>query len=120
MKLVREPILDTDREAIRTRLTSAIRESVTEAQITSLCDIPALLAEIKQLLRIEADNRREFADLLAAARSALADLDDCHAKLLMQLRVVVDLHRDITADELTAWARVTTNPDPNRKEALTN
>jgi len=120
MKFVHVPILDTDREAIRARLDCAIRTSVTEAQITSLCDIPALLAEIKQLLRTEENNRREFADLLAAARSALVDLDECHADSLMQLCVVVGLHRDITANELTAWRHVTPNPDPDRKEALTN
>jgi len=120
MKLVRVPILDTDCEAVRARLNCAIRGSVTEAQITSLCDIPALLAEIKQLLRTEENNRREFADLLATARAALADLDGRHAESLMQLRVVVGLHRDITADELTAWRRVTTNPNSDRKEALTN
>ena len=120
MKLVRVPILDTDRAAIRARLDCAIRMPVTEAQISSLCDIPALLAEIKQLLRTEENNRREFADLLAAARAVLAAVDDCHAEPLMQLHVVVGLHRDITADELTAWRHVTTNPDPDRKEALTN
>ena len=104
MKLVRVPILDTDRAAIRARLDCAIRTPVTEAQIGSLCDIPALLAEIKQLLRTEENNRREFADLLAAARAALADLDGCHAESLMQLHVVVGLHCDITAEELDQWS----------------
>ena len=129
MKYVRVPNLDIDREAIRARLKCAIRESETEAQITALCDIPALLATLDELRYIEEANRREFADLLAAARTALTDLDERQATSVVMLHALVNLHRDITAEELDAWrpwsqsteaTPVNTNHDPDRKEALTN
>ena len=129
MKYVRVPSLDLDREAIRARLKCAMRDSQTEAQITALCDTPALLATLDELRLIEEANRRGFADLIAAARVALADLDERQATSLVMLHAVVNLHRDITAEELDAWrpwsqsaeaTPVNKNHDLDGKEALTN
>ena len=69
----------------------------------SLVDIPALLAEIENLLRRESQHRYEFADLLAAARDALSVADKGDRAVLAGLGGVVDLYRDITADELDEW-----------------
>ena len=117
MKLVRIPILIVDRRAVRARLDIALHEHTDEAAMHSLVDIPALLAEIENLLRHENQHRYEFADLLAVARDVLAAPDRGHFVALSQLGAVVDLYRDITADELDEWRGWI---DPNRKEALTN
>ena len=117
MKLVRIPTLIVDRHAVRARLDIALHKHTDEAVTDSLVDIPALLAEIENLLRHENRHRYEFADLLATARDVLSAADRGHCAALSGLGGVVDLYRDITADELDQWRGWT---DPNRKEALTN
>jgi len=117
MKLVREPEPTLNQDAIRARLHVAIRECVPEAAVDSLVDIPALLAEVNQLLRLESDTRREFADLLAASRQALDAPDIGRSQQLTPLCVVVGLHDEITPQQLDAWGAHTTT-DPDQKEAL--
>ena len=114
MKLVRTPTLIVDRPAVRARLHDAIHKHSDEAVMDSLVDIPALLAEIENLLRHENQHRYEFADLLAAARAVLAAADGDERAALTRLDVVVDLHGDITADELDTWRGWTA---PTREEA---
>jgi hypothetical protein len=117
MKLVRMPTLIVNRGAVRARLDIALHAHTDESVIDSLVDIPALIAEIENLLRHESQHRYEFADLLAAARDVLSAADRDHFAALSRLAGVVDLHRDITVDDLDEWRGWT---DPNRKEALTN
>ena len=112
MKLVRRPTLIADRGAVRARLDIALHQHTDEAVMDSLVDIPALLAEIENLLRHESQHRYEFADLLAAARDVLSAADSGHFTALSRLGGVVDLYRDITADDLDEWRGWT---DPNRR-----
>lgn len=114
MKLVRTPTLIVDRHAVRARLNNAIHKHTDEAVMDSLVDIPALLAEIENLLRHESQHRYEFADLLAAARAVLATAEGDGRIALSRLGGVVDLHRDITTDELDNWRGWTA---PTRREA---
>lgn len=105
MRLVRKPEpLATDVEAVRARLRLATRGPVTDAALDSLVDIPALIAEIGQLQRADESTRREFAELLAAARAVLPTLIDDHSEQAMTLCVVVGLHHEITPEELDQWS----------------
>lgn len=104
MKLVREPEPLLDVEAVRARLRLATREPLTETALDALVDIPGLIAEIGQLLRVEESTRREFAELLAATRAVLPTLVDDHSEPAMTLCVVVGLHREITPEELDQWS----------------
>jgi len=118
MKLVREPGPLLDLDAIRARLRLATHQLLTDAVLDSLVDIPGLLAEIRRLMRIEECTRREFAELLAAARAALPALEGIHTDQAVSLRVVVGLHHEITPQELDLWSG--NEVEPQRKEALNN
>ena len=94
-------------------------------------EVIGLLAEMKRLMRIERDHRREFADLLAATRDALAATDEGDRFALLGLRSEADRQREITAEELAEWRgwsdamepcseSSNQDSDPDRKEALTN
>ena len=122
MKHVRRYAPDLDVEAVKLRLDVATqrriydREAVTDLRV----DVISLLAEIKRLMRIERDHRREFADLLGATRDALAATDAGDRFALLGLRSEVDRQREITAEELAEWRgwsdlltprHETTNPD---------
>ena len=85
MMLVRIPTLIVDRHAVRARLDIALHEHADETVIDSLLDIPALLAEIENLLRHESQHRYEFADLLAAARCFLSAAHRDHSAALSGL-----------------------------------
>jgi hypothetical protein len=115
MKLIREPELFLDLDAVRARLGLTMHQPLTETVLDSLVDIPGLLAEIGQLLRTEESTRREFAELLAAVRAALPALDGDHTYQAMTLRTVVGLHLEITSEELRQWS---STAETNRKEAL--
>ena len=133
MKHVRRYEPDLDLEAVKLRLDAATqrrardREAVTDLRV----DVMGLLSEIKRLRWIEREHRHEFADLLAAARNALAAIDADEKFALLGLRLEVRRHREITTEELDEWRDWSdllvsrdTSPnqttDPDRKEAPTN
>jgi hypothetical protein len=124
MKHVRKPEPDLDLEAVKLRRDAAMRRYVRdpESVIDSLVDVTSLLAEINRLQWIEREHRYEFADLLAAAREALAATERGERFALLGLRFEVRRHREITAEELDEWRdwsdlqeehHESSNPDPD-------
>lgn len=122
MKHVRQYEPDLDLELVKLRLNDATQRRVYDHDaVTDLrIDVISLLAEMKRLMRIERDLRREFADLLAATWDALAATDAGDRFALLGLRSEVHRHREITAEELAEWRgwsdlitprHATTNPD---------
>lgn len=105
MKYVRRPQPGLDPEAVKARLADATRRRVcdSEAITDARVDIIGLLAEIDRLLWIERTHRREFADLLAAARESLDAADSGGRHALCGLRAEVNRHREIAAEELDDW-----------------
>lgn len=104
MKLVRTPKPTVDMEAVRTHLHTALRKHTTDALWDAVVDIPVLLAELDRVLWIETRARFEFANLLAAARAALAAADSNETDPLYLLRDEVSLHRALTPEEIDEWA----------------
>jgi hypothetical protein len=112
MKYVREPVICTDEAAIKRRICTALTERTVDAYLESVADIYELMAGLNEILRRERVTRFEFADLLDAARAAFPDIStDTADDATSQLRALLYLHREITADELNAW-RVTEQPEP--------
>jgi hypothetical protein len=103
MRYVCPPRLITDRGAIEERLDAALSELTVKALLSALMDLHALLAELDNVLWRENQTRYEFADLLAAARTAIDSAADDGTDPLFDLRVAAGLHRDITAGELDDW-----------------
>lgn len=112
MKYVREPAVCVDAPAIKGRIRAALVERTVDAYLDSVADIYQLMADITEVRRRERTTRFEFADLLAAARAAFSDTStDTADDKTSELRTLLYLHRDITAEDLDAW-RATTQPEP--------
>ncbi len=112
MKCVREPAVRIDEAAIKGRIRAALTEGTVDAFLDSVADIYQLMADIKEIRWRERTTRFEFAELLAAARAAFADTAAGAADdKALELRALLDLHREITAEELDAW-RATELPEP--------
>lgn len=112
MKYVRGPVICTDEAAIKRRIRAALTERTVDAYLETVADVYELMADLKEILRRERVTRFEFADLLAAARAAFPDTSaDTADDMTSELRALLYLHRDITADDLDAW-RVTEQPEP--------
>lgn len=112
MKYVGEPVVCADTAAIKGRIRSALTERTIDAYLDSVADIYGLLADIEEILRREHVTRFEFADLLLAARAACSNASaDTADDTTSELRALLYLHRDITAEELDAW-RGTAQTEP--------
>jgi hypothetical protein len=127
MKYVREPSSKIDIEAIKLRLDNALTELTVRSLLDSLIDVRMLLVEIDDLRWREWEHRREFADMLAAARASIAAGVDDEPNPMVELRSLVHLHSAITDNELDEWRDldrfrrlVSKNSDPDQKEAMTN
>lgn len=112
MKYVREPAVNADAAAIKSRIRLALAERTVDVYLDTVADIYELMADIEEIRRCERTTRFEFADLLAAARAALGETSvDTADDKTSELRALLYLHRDITAQELDAW-RAPTQPEP--------
>lgn len=98
-----EPVVDL--EAVKRRLDLVRQRRVPDRDAVAdlRVDITSLLAEFNRLMQIERLHRCELADLLDAARDALAAADRGERFALYRLNLEVDRHREITADDLDAW-----------------
>jgi len=88
-----------DREAITTHLAAAYDRLTPVAIWTAVADIPVMLAEIDRLAELLTRARRDFADLLAAARATLDADHDGEPGPLAYLRDQVAEHRPWTPDD---------------------
>lgn len=86
------PRLTVDREAIFAHLNAAYQRRTPVAIWTALADIPVMLIEIGQLAQLLSRARRDFANLLAAARTALDAARDGEPDPLSYLRDEVAAH----------------------------
>jgi hypothetical protein len=84
------PTLDLD--AVRTHLRDARARRVSTALWTAIADVPVLIAEIDRLRTLLALARGQYANLLAAARAALAADQDGENDPLGYLRDEVDTY----------------------------
>ena len=129
MKYVREPVIRVDADAITSRLYAPISDDAVDLPVKARLDACTLLVQLDELRAAEWDVRSCFADLLAAARTAVAAqaIDEPDSDYLSKLRSLVLLHSEITDAELDEWRDLdryrpptSTNSDPDRKEAPTN
>ncbi|MBR7830244.1 hypothetical protein KDK95_28335 [Actinospica sp. MGRD01-02] len=117
MKHVRRYEPDLDLEAVKLRLNAVTQRRVRDREAVAdlRVEVTSLLAEIRRLVRIEREHRHEFADLLVAARDALAAADAGDKFALLGLRLEVRRHREITAEELDEWRDWSDLLEPRRK-----
>jgi hypothetical protein len=115
MRYVREPAVCIDAAAIKDRIRTALTERTVDAYLDSVADIYQLLADVNEIFRRERVTRFEFADLLAATRTAFANESaDTADDKTSELRALLYLHREITAEDLDAW-RVTEQSEPTER-----
>ncbi|MFC7278579.1 hypothetical protein ACFQS1_31760 [Paractinoplanes rhizophilus] len=95
----RIPRPTVDQEAVLTHLRAARNLYTPVAIWTSIDDIPVLIAEVDRLARLLSRTRWDFADLLAAARAALAADHDGEPDPLAYVRDAVAEHRAWTPPE---------------------
>ena len=91
-----------DQEAVRSHFRTALHYRTPAAMWAALADIPVLLAELDRALTLATEARTEFANLLAAARAALAAEDESESLYL--LRDEVATHAPIAAEEIDEWS----------------
>lgn len=92
-----------DREAVRSHFRTALRHRTPAATRAALADIPVLLAELERALSLATQARAQFANLLAAARTALAAEDSGEAEPLYLLRDEVAAHEPVPAEDIDDW-----------------
>ena len=93
-----------DQEAVRSHFRIALRSRTPAAMWAVIADIPVLLAELDRALMLATEARTEFANLLAAARAALAATADGDEDALYLLRDELAAHEPITAEEIDEWS----------------
>jgi hypothetical protein len=92
----RTPRPTVDQEAIVSHLNTAHRRCTPAAVWTAVADVPVMLAEIDRLSQLLTRARRDFADLLAAARATLEAERDGEPNPLAYLRDEVGTHQSWT------------------------
>ena len=95
-----------DQEAVRSHFRTALRYRTPAAMWAALADIPVLLAELDRAFSLATEARTEFANLLAAARTAEAASAEYGAEfeVLYLLRDELAAHGPITAEEIDEWS----------------
>lgn len=92
-----------DQEAVRNHFRTALRHRTPAAMWAAIADIPVLLAELGRALSLSTEARTQFANLLAAARAAVAAEDGGEPESLYLLRDELAVHDAVTPEEIDEW-----------------
>ena len=93
-----------DQEAVRHHFRTALRYRTPAAMWASIADVPVLLAELERALTLATESRTQFANLLAAARAAVAAEDGGETESLYLLRDELVAHEAIAPEEIDEWS----------------
>jgi hypothetical protein len=93
-----------DQEAVRSHFRNALRYRTPAAMWAAIADVPVLLAELDRALMLATEARTEFANLLAAARAAVAAGGSGETDPLYLLRDELTAHEPISAEEIDEWS----------------
>lgn len=94
-----------DQEAVRRHFRTALRYRTPAATWAAIADIPVLLAELDRALSLATEARTQFANLLAAARAAVAAEDGGEDESLYLLRDELAAHdATVPPEEFGEWS----------------